>query len=332
MLKDWDILDFADYICKKETFGNTSLQSENTFDVAFGVDKNFVPPMGIMITSILINNPKIHLNVYIFLDSILKEDHEKLKILTTENNNLQLHLYYLDVELFKNFQVSKGYPIAIYYRIIAAKILYPQISKLLYVDADTLCVGNILAFTKLSFDDNILMAVHDRGEWLAQHKREIGIPEQQTYFNSGVLYIDLDKWDQYDVSVHMLEMLRNKMLSFPDQDALNLIAGEKIKAIPVKFNQFLLMRHENDQLPNDTVIIHFAGQIKPWQPWCDNPQRIIYDEYRNKSLWKEFEYYPRDYQENRLMGKVARKQGHFLTAMKWYYLYVRDKFLQKIKR
>ena len=59
---------------------------------------------------------------------------------------------------------------------------------------------------------------------------------------------------------------------------------------------------------------------------CENPQRAIYDEYRNKSLWKDFNYQPRDYQENRLMGKAARHNGDYSAALKWYYRYVRDKF------
>jgi len=319
-------LNLGEFIYKRETIGQIS--DVGAFNVAFGVDANFVPPMGIMLTSMVLNNPESELHVHVFLNSILDEDIERLKHFTSQNAKVQIDLYYVNVEVFKNFSVGKGYTVATYHRIIIAQVLYPAVSKLLYIDADTLCVGKLTELNNLKFDNSILMAVADKGEWLAQHKREIGIAESQTYFNAGVLYIDLNKWNQFSLSDKMMDMLNEQHLSFQDQDALNLIAGTRIKAMPVRFNQFLLMKHDNDDLPKDTVFIHFAGQVKPWQPWCDNPQRAIYDEYRNKSLWKEFEYHPRDYQENRLMGKVARRQGHLLTALKWYCLYAKDKLMR----
>ena len=318
-------MDLTQFIYKNEIIGQ--ITDSDAFNVAFGVDANFVPPMGIMLTSMVMNNPQTQLHVHVFLNSILDEDVARLKHFVSQYPNVQIDLYYVNVEVFKNFSVGKGYTVATYHRIIIAQVLYPAVSKLLYIDADTLCVGKLTELNKLTFEDNILLAVADKGEWLAQHKREIGIVESQTYFNAGVLYIDLNKWNKYSLSDKMMDMLNSRHLSFQDQDALNLIAGTQIKAMPVRFNQFLLMKHDNDDLPEDTVFIHFAGQVKPWQPWCDNPQRAVYDEYRNKSLWKEFDYRPRDYQENRLMGKAARRQGQLLTALKWYYLYAKDKLM-----
>ncbi|MBR1728907.1 MAG: hypothetical protein IJ728_05225 [Selenomonadaceae bacterium] len=325
-------MDLAQSIYKTETLGKISNSkflipnSEFRIDIAFGVDANYIPPMGIMLTSILMNNPNENFHVHVFLNSILPEDVDKLKTLVNQYSNLQIDMYYVDVSVFKNFHIEKGYTVATYHRIIIAKVLYTKISKLLYIDADTLCVGKISEFQKLSFDDKMIMAVLDRGEWLPQHMKEMNISEQQGYYNAGVLYIDLERWNDFGLSEKMMEILNERKLSFQDQDAINILAGDQIKSLPVKFNQFLLMKHSNEELPNDTIIIHFAGQLKPWQPWCENPQRAIYDEYRNKSLWKDFNYQPRDYQENRLMGKAARHNGDYSAALKWYYRYVRDKF------
>ena len=318
-----DTLNLAQFTYKRESFGKIS--SDDKFDIAFGVDANFVPPMGIMLTSMLINNPECSLHVHVFLNSIQPEDVEKLKTLTAQYDNIQIDIYGVDSKVFANFSVGKGYTVATYNRIIIANVLYPAVSKLLYIDADTLCVGKILELRKLSFDDKMIMAVPDRGEWLPKHKQSIGISEDQIYFNAGVLYIDLAKWNEFNLSDKMMTLLSERKLLLQDQDAINLLAGNQIKAMPVKFNQFLLMKTDNDDLPSDTLFIHFAGQVKPWHPWCDNPQRKIYDEYRNKSLWRDFEYHPKNYQENRLMGNAERRQGNFLTALKWYYLYVRDK-------
>ncbi|MBR2179518.1 MAG: glycosyltransferase family 8 protein [Selenomonadaceae bacterium] len=320
-------LDLQQFIYRKESFGNIPQSEENKdrFNIAFGVDSHYVPQMGIMITSILINNPDCNLYVHVFLNSILDEDINKLKTLSDHYRNIQIDVYYIDVSVFKNFHVGKSYTVATYNRIIIAQVLYPSISKLLYIDADTLCVGKILELKNLSFDDKMILAVLDRGDWLPAHKQEIKIPESQDYFNAGVLYIDLQKWNEFKMSEKMIELLNERKLSYQDQDALNLIAIGQIKAIPVRFNQFFLMNEENEDIPSDTLFLHFAGLLKPWQPWCENPKRLIYHEYLNKSLWSNFVYKPRNYREKRMMGNAALHQNQFSTALKWYYLYLREK-------
>ena len=321
-------LDLRQFIYRKESLGNISQAEDNkeVFHIAFGVDAYFVPQMGVMITSILINNPDCNLHVHAFLNSILPEDIDKLKTLSEQYRNIQIDIYYIDVSVFKNFQVGKSYTVATYNRIIIAQVLYPSISKLLYIDADTLCVGKILELKNLSFDDKIILAVLDSGDWLPAHKQEIGISERQDYFNAGVLYIDLQKWNEFGMSEKMIELLNERKLSFQDQDAINLIAIGQIKAIPKSFNQFFLMNEDNENIPPDTLFLHFAGSLKPWQPWCDNPQKNVYYEYLNKTLWKDFVYKPRSYHEKRMMSKAAMKKKQFLTALKWYYLYLKEKF------
>ena len=95
------------------------------------------------------------------------------------------------------------------------------------------------------------------------------------------------------------------------------------------------MKQKNETLPPDTVLVHFAGDVKPWHPWCDNDGRKIYEKYRDVSLWSDFAYKPRDYQEQRLMGKAMRRKGQYLAATAYYLKYVRDKakrFLNKNAR
>ena len=138
--------DLNQFIYRKESLGDISQSKEEkeVFDIAFGVDSYFVPQMGIMLTSILLNNPDCNLHIHAFLNSILPEDIDKLNTLSDQYRNIQIDIYYIDVSVFKNFHVGKSYTVATYNRIIIAQVLYPSISKLLYIDADTLCVGKIL--------------------------------------------------------------------------------------------------------------------------------------------------------------------------------------------
>ena len=320
----------ADYIRQLETLGHVN--ASEAFHIAFGVDENFVPPLGIMLTSLLINNPDCAFHVHVFCNSIRDEDLIKLRKFVNQNADIRLDLYLIDASVFNGFHLDKldrGYTAATYNRILIAQVLYPAVERLLYLDADTICVGRLKELETFSFDGNILAAVPDRGDWLLEHKPDIGFAPDEVYFNSGVLYIDLKKWNEFGMSDKMSTLLREGVFAMQDQDAINLIARNLIKPLPVRFNQFLLLKEAPRPIPDDTIIIHFAGQLKPWQPWCKHPQREIYDAYRNQSLWKDFVYHPRHYQENRLMGRAMRQRGDWSSALKFYCRYVFCKFFKR---
>ena len=316
----------AQYVKKKGTLGSLKNLPADPFQVAFGIDGNFFPPMGIMLTSMAMNNPDLAVRAHVFFNDALPEDLDKLRKFAEMHPRFVVDLYQVDVSAFRNFKVSKTYTVATYHRILIAEVLFPEVQKVLYMDADTLCVGDISEILDIPFDGSPCMSVPDRGTWLDGHKKELGIPVSDPYFNAGVMYIDLAKWNELGMSARMVELLDGKKLSFQDQDALNLLARNDIKALPVRYNQFFLMKEKGNEIPPGTVILHFAGELKPWQPWCDNPDRGVYDRYREKSLWKSFEYRPRNYQEQRLMGKVARRQGHLRRAAKFYARYVVEKW------
>ena len=323
-------LNLAQFIAGRQTFG--SEESPDAFHIAFGVDANFVPPMGIMLTSLVINNPNRAFTVHVFLNSIMPEDSARLKKFAQQYPQIRFELSFVNAKAFAGFHVGKNYTSATYNRIIIADCLYPAVERLLYVDADTLCLAKLDDITDIPFDGAIFMSVPDKGNWLAGHKHSIGIADDAPYFNVGVMYIDLKAWNDFELSQKMMTLLLERKLPLQDQDALNLllpIGG--IKALPEKYNHFCLMKESNEILPSDTVIAHFAGDVKPWQPWCVNDGRKIYDSYRNRSLWKDFVYRPRNYQENRVMGKAMRRVGKKREALVFYWRYVREKLRQKMR-
>ena len=320
-------MSLIDFVIKSETLGHIERAD---FNFAFGVDKNFVPPMGIMLTSLAENNPKYNFRIHAFINSIFDEDIKKLRAFIADTPNIELDLYRVDDAAFDHLFVDRGYTAAVYDRILMAQILYPEVEKIVYIDADTLCVGDVSEIATLDFEGNVLMAVPDSGDWLVEHKPNIGLAQNDCYYNSGFLYVDLRRWNEFGLSEKMMALLHERRLPMQDQDAINLLARHITKPLPKRFNQFVLLKEEPSEVPTDTIFIHFAGRVKPWQPWCDHPQRAIYDEYRNRSLWREYEYRPRDYQENRLMGMVMRRRGQWLAAAKYYFRYVAQKIAYKL--
>ncbi len=113
--------------------------------IGFGIDKNFGRFAGITITSLVHNNIANELIIHIVYDELLPEDMDRLKKTEQLYRNLTLHFYQITSTEGMTFVVPPGHITqAMYYRYLFAEMLPPEITKILYLDADIICKGDIL--------------------------------------------------------------------------------------------------------------------------------------------------------------------------------------------
>lgn len=325
-------MNFSKIITARKIIGRAD--EKNSVHIAFGIDKFYIPMMGILITSLIINNSARKFIFHVFLDRIDAQDFEKLSELC-KLSEVQINIYQVAPELFRNFYFEKGYSIAIFYRIIAADFLADSVENLIYMDSDMICLKSIEEFLKFAPKNILMSAVEDSGKWIPQHKKNLKLRDGYKYFNTGILYLNLKLWREKKISEQALNFLAQDKYLFPDQDALNLVVERndfEINYISDKFNYFFRVDGVEQKLRDDVVILHYAGQLKPWHAWCESDLKKIYESYQEKSAWKDFKYLPRNYQENRLMGRALRREGKFFEAFKWYWLYAKDKIAVKISK
>jgi lipopolysaccharide biosynthesis glycosyltransferase len=100
-----------------------------------------------------------------------------------------------------------------------------------------------------------------------------------SYFNSGVMLLNLDAWRTLDIAARCVAFIeRFDYLQWPDQDALNVICGQRFLALDARWNAFarwceapspLGLSNALTALQNDWVhdpwIVHFSGDCKPWK-------------------------------------------------------------------
>lgn len=319
-------------IYKKIEFNPQRKNGEEFIHLAFGVDKYFIPPLGIFLTSIALQNREQCIYCHIFYNSIEEDDLKKIKKFVSCYPNITICLYYIDDKVFQCLDVTRGYTLAIYNRIIIAEILYPQVKAVLYLDSDMLCVGKINAIENVDISEYIFSAVLDKNDSLDFHKKEIGLKQSDNYFNSGVLYINLKNWQKYNLLQKMIDLLSKKNFAYPDQDALNLLAGKLAGQLPEKYNEFYLMNTKGI-IPNDTIFIHFAGAQKPWHKWCTHEMQVeMFEYYKQQSLWNNWQYHPFRYWEFRKLAKYYRKQGEYYKGMKNYFIYSIRRISEKLKK
>lgn len=337
-------MNFRELVLKKEGFCLERAQ-EGDFHIGVGVGPDLIATLGIMLTSIARNNTKRGVHMYFLATAIEKKDLDRLQKMVEEHKNICLEILYIDAEAVKRI-IGEGMPVATFYRLLLPRVLDPSVKKAVFVDVDALCLGSLDEFEKYSFDGKAFMAVHDTlsGNTIKQHRKDIGIPADSKYFNAGCLYIDIDRWNELELTEKAFQTAyewqqQGRFLWFFDQDALNIVAHDQWKELPYKFNLMIPVLREklHGKLPEDTVIIHFAACYKPWSLWTPEGDDFskycveldIYNDYRSKSLWADFKGKPMNTMGKRLFSKWMLMQGNVWLAIKWQWKYLKDKLSSK---
>src|SRR6185295_14703289 len=86
--------------------------------------------------------------------------------------------------------------------------------------------------------------------------------------NSGVLYIDVQKWNREDIGRRALEFIRRNpsLCILPDEDALNAILDGRIAELSPLWNmRARAWSHRRVRSAFCPVIVHYDGPNKPWK-------------------------------------------------------------------
>ena len=316
-------------VVEQQTFGKIKYTEKKPIHIAFGVDANFIRPMGVAMTSLIDHNRNQSLIFHVFANSIEPVDQERLQTLA-DTEDVLIHLYKINQDIFKSLQTTWNYTVATYNRFIVAQLLYPEIDTVLYMDADMVCNNNLGELTEMDFEGNIVMVVHDQGKFVANHLKTLNLKHDR-YFNAGMLYIDLKAWNENQISEQAIALLQQRKFFLLDQDALNILLDGRAKFIDRKFNEICNMEKKYSKISDEAILVHFASRNKPWHVWCIHPERELFTRYAKSSLWKDvpFSDQPRSYKEMKMMGAAMLHYGDYRAAWKWYWKYWKARKIEK---
>ena len=193
---------------------------------------------------------------------------------------------------------SDRFPLRIWYRVFLPELL-PSISRVLYLDADTLIAAPLDELWQTELGGNLVGAVTNPlyTNMVPRIVAELGLPNGQSYFNSGVLIVDLDGWRQHATTAAVLAFARTHPLVWPDQDALNAVLHRRRLRLPPRWNAmpgiWELPRSylpysdaEVHEAARNPAIVHFVGPYKPWHYRSRHPYRATYFRYLEGTCWQ----------------------------------------------
>jgi len=301
----------------------SSNAAEAPIHIAFGVNARFVAAMAVTIISIASNNPHAQVIFHVLADSLPPDDIGKLRSLS-EQQNVTIRVHGIDQQTLSILPNPKEFSYATYNRFLISNLLRGVAQKVLYLDSDIVCLGDISGLNSLDMGDSIVAAVRHTHPLSPQHKAIIQPPNEESYFNTGVLYINLVRWDEYDISRRAIELLTQsaRQFPFPDQDALNHLLFEKVTFIDRKWNALWEELDSNHHIPIETVFLHYAGP-KPWHQWSPNFNDPSFVKYLDRSPWPASRLYrPVTRKHKKRYARHLLKTGDALGASLWYLKYL----------
>lgn len=240
-------------------------------------DDNYVKYMAVTITSI-ISGTSQPISFYI-LDGGISSRNKGLIWDIVKGTNHSLEYITIDINQFSNFP-SFRYTLNMYSRFLIPN-LKPDIKKAIYVDVDTVFVGDIKEIFDTDLKNNIIGAVPclletESPENYAKIKKKLGLPPppEHRYFNSGLLIINCEFWRNNDMTEKLLKRTNELLdiLELPDQDILNVMFQNKYLELPQQWNIIAdilpLYRNFSEYINalNGCFVLHFTGGngVRPW--------------------------------------------------------------------
>ncbi|BDH44006.1 LPS 1,2-glucosyltransferase [Salmonella enterica subsp. enterica serovar Choleraesuis] len=269
-------------------------------NVVYGVDRNYELGVAISITSLLIHNQSSFFNFHIFIDELDSKYISRLDELA-EQYKTKISLYLVDKNHFINLPNSKVWSHAMYFRLLGFDYLRQFCSKALYLDADVICKGNIDGLFSTKFESNIAIVIEDILK-IDQRFSESSLsifPKNITYFNSGVMYVDLDAWHIENITNKAIGLLNDPIIcekiKYPDQDVLNILLNDKVIYVSSNYNTIYSLKSElldkthqeyKKTIKDETVLIHYTGITKPWHVWARYSANSYFDLAYLASPWR----------------------------------------------
>ncbi|MCW2476623.1 MULTISPECIES: lipopolysaccharide 3-alpha-galactosyltransferase [unclassified Symbiopectobacterium] len=332
----------TEHVIKEKIILNHNINdsSNEAFNIAYGIDKNFIFGCGISIASILLHNKNKKIAFHIFTDFFDETNIAEFTDLCHQYNT-QIVVYIINCDELKQLPSTKNWSYATYFRFIIADFFNNVLTTVLYLDADIVCNADLDELINLDLIDHTAAVVCE-GEkpWWTKRALALGDAEiSNGYFNAGFLLINIPRWGEQDISRQAMSLLADddvkQKISFLDQDILNILFVNKVLFLDKRYNTQFSINYELSEnkktltpITKNTVFIHYIGPTKPWHAWAsDYDSSRYFMTAKQHSPWKETKLL-KAHSANQLRY-CAKHQFHnkkILSGLKSYFLY----FLRKI--
>lgn len=280
---------------------------KNILNFCFCFDHKFNLQAFTSMISLLDNvNEKIKINVIYDKEFSMIDLPEKLSCHPNlkEIKFFQFHMNNINFPNLDNVHLTK----ATYYRLFLAEYLNEDI--VIYLDADTICVKNPLKYIRNSIvelekskkiigakteyrkSDFTMNEVSNNKSYFKRLKMS------DTYFNAGVMLINLSLWKKNNLQDKFLASMNDLWQGIVqwDQDVINSVIDGDYLELDKNINFFPRELTSNSSL-KEILFFHYVGSKKPWLTsgaflfgsnlYHENFRKLYSHTYHIEHIWKK---------------------------------------------
>ncbi len=279
-------------------------------NVVYASDNGYVMQLGTSLLSLLVNNQELQeLNIYCLDGGIEQENVKRLQDLVRSHGR---SITFIQVHGFRNaFSVElngHGFNEIVYARLLLTDYLPESVDSVLYLDCDTVIDGSLETLEHTEFvQGELLAAVPELYMPPKQKAQAIGFKKRETYYNAGVLLINLKQWREEQLKESFLEYYakHHERLLYNDQDIINAVCKGRIATLPQSFNMsgnqpyfpiwylriiqpaYVSKKPEAIDMIQHPKIIHYLGDERPWVKGNKNYYRKRFYYYKKQTVWRD---------------------------------------------
>lgn len=297
-------------------------KNKKVIPIFYACDDAFIKFTAVSIKSLLENaNQNEYYKIYILNDGVsedaatvinqLKTDFCDIKFVCVKEQLKKIH-----VELPLRDYYSK----TTYYRMFIAE-LYPEYDKAIYIDSDTIVLGDISEMYHIDLKENLVGACHDQAmvqtEVYGTYVEKVMGIDRNEFFNAGVLLINCKAFRKEKVLAQFISLLGiYTFVVTQDEDYLNVICRDKVLWLNQAWNTEVYGNINVEE--KDIKIIHYIMVAKPWHYedcrlkdyfWKYAKKTCFYEKIKSELKNYTDEQRKRDFDSCERLASIARAEA-----------------------
>lgn len=293
-------------------------------DFVYASNNAFFRYLIVSINSLMRHNKNSNIHI---LSNDLSDENKEILIQKGKSNDCNVFFQEVNINFIQKLKLRYHFPHETYFRLVAHK--YLSVSKVIFLDSDTVILGDLKHLFNLKLNEYYLAASTDpiieyQFPGFEDKKGLLGILDRP-YYNVGVILMNLSKIKKDRVFDKTLEYIQNnpEICEYLDQDGINAIMNKQIFEIGQRYNLNIpFLNHKifkntlNELEAMNSIVLHFASSIKPL-------------DFRYNGIYKSFFIY--NYFESIGKRKIHARIILILHKSLFliYYTFVKTKYLTK---
>ena len=267
------------------------VKKKGTIPLFFATDDNYLPFLAITLQSLWENSShEYDYEMYVLHSGVRQEYEEKIMRYNKEGFTIS----FVDVteklkDIAAHLHMRDYYTCTTYFRIFIAG-MFPQHDKALYLDCDTVILGDIAELYHYDLGNNLIGGAPCEGvnsfDVYKDYVRQVDGLDPDYFFNAGVILMNLKAFREENFYEQFADLLKKyKFTVIQDEDYLNVLCQDRVLRLPRAWNKSPV---DKDILPREDLrIVHYLMTWKPWH-YDDIPYQEYFWEYAERTEFYDY--------------------------------------------